>query len=90
MKGETEAQAAARAKRMEKQARRYVDSLSDREKMRFKQREKRDALHRAGAMVWDDWTGRTYFNRGIDDPKIKTYGNQYKEHRNGKMARIND
>ena len=56
--------------------------LSPREKVRLKQRAKREAVMRAGQMLWDDLTGRSYFNRGIDDPNLKGGARRtFKEHR---------
>jgi len=56
--------------------------LSDREYFRLLQREKREATLKAGGQVFDDMTGRTYFQRGMDEPaEFRNMTNHFKQHR---------
>ena len=68
-----------------------VARLSDREQYRLKERAKREAVLRAGSMVFDDLTGRTYFNKGTHDPSLKGgVRRTFMEHRErAERARIN-
>jgi hypothetical protein len=67
-----------------------IARLSDREKHRLKERAKREAVLKAGSMVFDDLTGRTYFNKGMDDPNSTRRKEQYREQRRLSRARIDN
>ena len=77
--------------RLKKDRIRLKAILSDREYSRMIKREKREATLKAGGQVFDDLTGRTYFQRGIDEPaEFRNMGSHFKQHRERmKNASIN-